>query len=241
VRKYSSSDFIKYASESVLLDKPKAVKPSKSEMRRAEILEHAQRLFESKDYPETTLDDISRAVGIKREGLYYYFKNRRDILHALVVPILKDLNQSIEKIASSEGSPPAKFYAAIRNHLFYDMDSLGMVVLTGHGDDLNEGKDKDQHLRPYYKSYETAWAKIIDEGKTSGLFAKDVESRIITYAVLGMCNWMFRWFDPSKAISLDQIAKTFFTLTTNGLIKSKTDLKRVQKETKRLLEDLQLM
>jgi TetR/AcrR family transcriptional regulator, cholesterol catabolism regulator len=227
----------------LLLEKPKTndtEKSSKSELRRAEILDNAQRLFERDGYPQTTLDDIAKAVGIKREGLYYYFKNRRDILHALVFPILKDLNESIEIIAASEVSPPAKLYTAIRNHLFYDMDSLGMVVLTGHGDDLKEGREKDRQLRPHYKSYETAWVKIIDEGKSSGLFAKDADSKIITYAVLGMCNWMFRWFDPSNAISLEQIADTFFGLTASGLINSKTEFKRIQKEADQLLNDLQI-
>lgn len=210
----------------------------KSERRRADILEQAQRLFQSKGYSDTTLDDIAQAVGIKREGLYYYFKNRRDIMHALVIPILEDLNQSIASIADSNVGPAAKFYAAIRNHLFFDMDSLGMVVLTGHGDDLQEGREMDRNLRPYYKSYELAWAKIIDEGRSAGLFARDADTKIIVYAVLGMCNWMFRWFDPSKKIQLDEIANTFFALTANGLVLDEVDLATVREETDFLLGGL---
>ena len=47
--------------------------------RRAEILQRATECFDRLGYANTTLDDIARAVGIKREGIYYYFKNRGQI------------------------------------------------------------------------------------------------------------------------------------------------------------------
>ena len=60
--------------------KPDAAKRNaveeRRENRREEILLAAQELFHRRGYANTSLDDIARAVGIKREGLYYYFPIR---------------------------------------------------------------------------------------------------------------------------------------------------------------------
>jgi hypothetical protein len=40
---------------------------------------------------------------------------------------------------------------------------------------------------------------------------------MISFAILGMCNWMSRWYDPSKDVSIEEIIDTFFTLSMDGV------------------------
>ena len=65
------------------------------ENRREEILQAAQDLFLRKGYSNTSLDDIARAVGIKREGLYYYFPNRAQILIEIIYLIYKKMKKEV--------------------------------------------------------------------------------------------------------------------------------------------------
>src|SRR5512139_3351992 len=59
---------------------------TKSQRRREDILRKATELFDRQGYANTSLDDIARAVGIAREGIYYYFKNRAEILLHIIEP-----------------------------------------------------------------------------------------------------------------------------------------------------------
>ena len=61
-----------------MTDVPRTQPLSKSERRRQEILQRATECFDRKGYANTTLDDIAKAVGIKREGIYYYFDHDGD-------------------------------------------------------------------------------------------------------------------------------------------------------------------
>lgn len=65
------------------------------EIRRAEIMEAAARLFTTKGYLNTTTQDIINEVNISRGLLYYHFKNKEDILYCIVEkysdPILRKL------------------------------------------------------------------------------------------------------------------------------------------------------
>ena len=63
----------------------------------------------ARGYPNTSLDDIARAVGIRREGIYYYFKNRAEILLNIIEPQSEALIAGMREImADTSLDPPAK-------------------------------------------------------------------------------------------------------------------------------------
>ena len=63
------------------------------EVRKAEIMDAAIRLFTRKGYLNTTTQDIIDEVNISRGLLYYHFKNKEDILYCIIErysqPLLK--------------------------------------------------------------------------------------------------------------------------------------------------------
>ena len=87
------------------------------ENRREEILQAAQDLFLRKGYSNTSLDDIARAVGIKREGLYYYFPNRPQILIEIIKPLGLQLRDFASGKYESDVAPDEKMRQTVENHL----------------------------------------------------------------------------------------------------------------------------
>jgi AcrR family transcriptional regulator len=56
----------------------------KADERRAEILNAAQRLFMSRGYDATTVNDLINDVGISKGAFYHHFASKDDVLRALV-------------------------------------------------------------------------------------------------------------------------------------------------------------
>jgi AcrR family transcriptional regulator len=56
----------------------------KADERRTEILDAAQRLFMSRGYDATTVNDLITFVGISKGAFYHHFSSKDDVLHALV-------------------------------------------------------------------------------------------------------------------------------------------------------------
>ena len=52
--------------------------------RRSDILKHAQKLFIRQGYSVTEMEDIRKACGISRGGLYHHFASKNAILDAIV-------------------------------------------------------------------------------------------------------------------------------------------------------------
>lgn len=70
------------------------------------IKKAAKRVFTKFGYNKTTLDDIARVVGIKKNSLYYYFESKEVLFNEILVEIsselLGTLEQKLEKITSSK-------------------------------------------------------------------------------------------------------------------------------------------
>lgn len=59
-------------------------KGSRNTMIRQNVLEKAAILFSERGIASTNLQDIAEAVGLSRPALYYYFKNKDEVISALV-------------------------------------------------------------------------------------------------------------------------------------------------------------
>src|SRR5262249_37510553 len=73
------------------------------ERRRAEILAAAGRLFAERGVRETTVRQIGEEVGVLAGSLYYYFRNKQGILHALMRPYVEDLVARYRRGAAERG------------------------------------------------------------------------------------------------------------------------------------------
>ena len=61
---------------------PRISKPAPQ--RRAEILDTARRLFTTRGFQSTSVEDILTEVGIAKGTLYYHFSSKEEILRSLI-------------------------------------------------------------------------------------------------------------------------------------------------------------
>ena len=52
-------------------------------VRRAELLDCAQRLFMQKGYERTTINDVIAATGLSKGAFYHHFRAKEDLLEAI--------------------------------------------------------------------------------------------------------------------------------------------------------------
>lgn len=185
--------------------------------RRTEILRRAAEVFERQGAKQTSIGDIAKAVGIKREAVYYYFKGRHEILAAIILPQSRSLQMGLRNIVDSNRPFAEKLHSATENHLqAYNPSYLEMSVALRE-DHFFYKDEKFADLRKVWKDYSDLWERLIEEGQACGECRTGPDPKITAFAILGMCNWMSRWFDPDKGASIEDIIETYFELILNGL------------------------
>ena len=139
--------------------------------RRNEILDVAERLFCANGYDNTSTNDILAEIGIARGTLYYHFKNKEDILDAMIDRILDEILRKARDIALNESMPV--------------LDRLTRTVLAANvdtktGDMILEQVHKPQNALMHAKMQEKLlsrliplFVKIIEDGISQNLMQTD--------------------------------------------------------------------
>jgi AcrR family transcriptional regulator len=195
-----------------------APKTKRADRRREQIIQSAVELFDRQGYANTSLDDIARAVGITREGIYYYFKNRGEILLTIMRPQSEDLLGSLSTILGSEMPAREKLAAGIRNHLErFDFHCKEMTISL-RDVFLHDEEEVRTEMKRVWKDYERMWLDLIGQGQAEGVFVAGANRKLIAFGILGMCNWVARWYNPRKPISVEEIIRTFTDMIAFGIV-----------------------
>ena len=185
--------------------------------RRLEILRRATEVFERQGVNRTSLEDIAKAVGIKREAIYYYFKGRTEILLRIILPQSSRLVSGLQSILDSNLGSHQMLHAAVCNHIeSFNPNYLEMAVALREKPFAEEDGKLDE-LRRVWRDYDRLWGELVRKGQSNGAFRPDLDPKIVAYGLLGMCNWLARWYDPAKRITIPTIIETFFAMMSDGL------------------------
>lgn len=187
------------------------------ENRRDEILRAAQDLFHRQGYANTSLDDIARAVGIKREGLYYYFPNRVQILITIIKPLGLQLRDRVREILESDASPEDKICQTVENHLMRFENRFAESKITLRDDYFAENEDVLAEMQPIWDDYEKLWVAIIQEGQDKGVFDVTLDPRLAHLGILGLCNWVARWYRPGQSIPVPDLIDMYNRMVLRSL------------------------
>ncbi|MGI6328651.1 MAG: TetR/AcrR family transcriptional regulator [Dethiobacteria bacterium] len=171
--------------------------------KRDEILYEAGKLFRRKGFNGTSMQDIASEVGILKGSIYYYFNSKdeifREVLNKGISPVLK----KAELIKSKNLPPAEKLRELIKDHINYIMDNNYSLVLFFQEKE-NISASQTKHYVESRNKYEKIFKDVLSDGIKLGVFPP-VNVSLTVFAILGMCNWIIQWYNPSGPSSHDEI------------------------------------
>jgi TetR/AcrR family transcriptional regulator, cholesterol catabolism regulator len=194
------------------------------------ILRTSARIFAEKSYHSTSMRDISRESGVSLAGLYHYCASKEELLFAIQDHCFGRVSERLEERIKPVDDPFEKLRVLIENHLsFFAANMAEMKVLSHEAESL--GGDLHKHVSTKKERYARLARKILREiqeaeARPSGraqLAATSngrVDLTVATYALFGMMNWIYNWYDPAGKLSVHQLVDNITRLFLNGFLSS---------------------
>src|ERR1700738_3756931 len=181
---------------------------------RGDILKSAAASFRRLGYHGATVEQIAAALHMKKGNLYYYFKNKEEILFACHQYSLDRLMELLAAIEQRDVTPDEKLRQLIVAFVHTMLDELHGTALFLDLEALSPAHLKAVIVRR--DRFDQGMRQIVEQGIASGLFAS-TDAKLLSFAILGAVNWIPRWFDPAGPATSQQIADRFADYLIAGL------------------------
>lgn len=181
------------------------------------MLRSAANIFFAKGFHATSLEEVARDVGMLKGSLYYYIKSKDDLLFQLLLAGIEDGDAYIEKQIDPAGDPVEQLERAIRAQIDYIIQNKVPFGLFLHEFDSLPGK-RQHKLTAVMSRYNNRFVELVRKGQQQGKLMKG-EPWIIVNGMLGMCNWLYRWYDIDHISDTEQIKQVFLDVIFKGICK----------------------
>ena len=181
---------------------------------RLDILKSAAKAFRRLGYHGATVEQIAAALHMKKGNLYYYFKNKEEILFACHQYSLDQLLQLLEDIEESDLRADEKLRRLVVAFVHTILDELHGTALILELEALNPAHLKAVIARR--DRFDRGIRQVLEEGIADGSFAPD-DVKLRAFALLGAVNWIPRWFNPTGPATSTEIADRFADYLIAGM------------------------
>jgi AcrR family transcriptional regulator len=181
------------------------------------ILRNAARIFAEKNYHSTTMRDISRATNVSLAGLYHYCKSKEELLYLIQDNCFGHVLERLEERLQEVDDPLTKLRIFIENHLsFFAANMAEMKVLSHEAESL--AGDLHTHVSSKKDKYTKLARTILKEIQQQQDARAHIDLTVATYALFGMMNWIYNWYDPQGKLKVNELVENVTRLFLSGLL-----------------------
>ncbi|MDT4968432.1 MAG: hypothetical protein QOJ64_3169 [Acidobacteriota bacterium] len=169
------------------------------------ILRTSARIFAEKGYHSTTMRDISRETQASLAGLYHYCRSKEELLFLIQDNCFGRVLERLQQRLGETADPIEKLRLVIENHLsFFAANMAEMKVLSHEAESL--AGEMHEHVSGKKQDYTRLVREILSGAKLPrGSGTDEVDLTVATYALFGMMNWIYNWYDPAGKLSVNEL------------------------------------
>lgn len=181
------------------------------------IIQKGSELFHDNGFHQTSIQDIVEALGVTKGTFYYYFTSKEELLMEIH---LRYINEVLKKQKTIMENPEFDSKTKIKEVMtmlikLIDKEGANAKIFFREINNLHE-----KHLEFILKKRKEFYLnlqKIVEEGIEKGELRPDLRPDIVTFGILGVCNWSYNWFNPKGELTDVQVAHIFADMILNGI------------------------
>jgi AcrR family transcriptional regulator len=183
-----------------------------------EVLNSAAKVFFTKGFHGTTIEDIARDVGMLKGSLYYYIQSKDDLLYRLLCAVIEQGDAYLAEHIDARAGPVEQLRRALEARIEYLIRNRMRAGLLLNEFDTLSGKRQNKVVALMTRS-NNRFFDLVKRGQRQGKFMEG-DPFLIVNGVLGMINWIARWYHADDPTDPQAVKKVFVQILMRGLSKS---------------------
>jgi len=192
---------------------------SKYDQKLVHVLKTSARVFANKGYHSTSMRDISRATKMSLSGLYYYFKSKEELLFLIQDYCFSTVIDDCHRLLGGVDDPVRRLKLLIENHLNYFVHNMSEMKVLSHEANAITG-DLFSKVNTRKRQYVDLVIGLLDE-LARKYRVKRVDTRVATFLLFGMMNWIYNWYDSRKDVDVAGLSSHVTRLFLSGFLGDK--------------------
>ncbi len=185
---------------------------------RSRIMEEAMRLFVTRGYDGISMREIAEAVGITKAAIYYHYRDKEEVLLAILRSLLAAIERLIDEAQADGGSTRDQLERVMAGIFAMPTEQRGLIRLVSQEMPRLNARDYEEFLQSYHRRFIGRMERIVSEGIEHGEVAT-VDPALATWMLLGMA---YPFLYPAHARELgvdDRTISTMIRIFFDGLAK----------------------
>ena len=184
------------------------------ESQRDRILKAAAACFNEKGYSGTSLKDVSRHLGLTDAALYYYVKNKEELVYQCYLRAAELARLAMERAVAEGGNGLEQARLYIRYHVEIIVGDEGPVAIMSEIPSLRRAHRNE--VLEVSRRHSAGFERILERGISDGSIAP-CNVRMTGNAVMGAINWIPKWFHGRPAVA-SEVLDAFPDILVRGLV-----------------------
>ena len=183
------------------------------ELQRHRVLKAAATCFNQKGFSGTSLKDVSRHLGLTDAALYYYVKNKEELVYLCYLRAAELGREAMDRGVSEGTSGFLQALLYIRYHVEIMVGERGPVAIMSEIPTLSRSHRNE--ILEVSRQHSAGFEEILHRGIADGSISP-CNVRMTGNAIMGSINWISKWFHGDQKMAR-QIQDEFAEILMQGL------------------------
>jgi AcrR family transcriptional regulator len=182
------------------------------------LLGHAARVFADQGYDRTTMRDLAAASGMSLAGMYYYVPGKEDLLYHIQERCFTQVLEGAESALASAVDPHERLAAFIRHHVGFFAAHMAEMKVLSHESAALSG-ERLRQITQIKRRYVDRLEGLLRDAAPDLV---PVERSATAYALFGMMNWIYNWYDPAGPLDAERLAELLTRIFLGGFAEARS-------------------
>ncbi len=177
------------------------------------LLAVAVEVFNERGYDGTSMEDLSRRLGIAKSAIYHHVAGKQELLALALDRALAGLAEAVSATRAQDGPAIDRLEHLVRQSVEVLIDRLPYVTLLLR---VRGNTEVERAALARRRSFDRFVADLVREAEREGSIRPDVDPAITARLLFGMVNSLVEWIRPDRR-AVGQLTESVCAVAFDGL------------------------